>query len=83
MTETVKEYGTSLRYGHKRIHESLPRMLTLWFDIGDAVVKTEAEGGGGAGGAAAVRAAAKEKKVCAEVTATMKGFLSSLPPFTW
>ena len=33
----IKYYGLSLRYGHSHIYESLPRLLTHWFDNTDSL----------------------------------------------
>ena len=38
-----KQYGKSLAYGTKYLYQSLPRMLTLWLDLGTAVFNIENE----------------------------------------
>ena len=35
LTKALTNYGTSLSKGHHYIFQSLPRMLTLWFDFGE------------------------------------------------
>ena len=42
--EVITHYATSLRYGHRHVYESLPRMLTLWFDVGAAAAAHEVGG---------------------------------------
>ena len=37
LSNSIKNYGTSLKYGHKYIYQSLPRLLTLWLDDGSIV----------------------------------------------
>lgn len=32
---TVENYAQALRYGTKNIYQTMPRMLTLWLDLGD------------------------------------------------
>jgi serine/threonine-protein kinase ATR len=51
--EIVTHYATSLRYGHRHVYESLPRMLTLWFDVGAAAAAHEAAAAGGGSSRAA------------------------------
>ena len=36
-------YATSLRYGHRHVYESLPRLLTVWFDVGASAAAHEAK----------------------------------------
>ena len=38
MVSCLRNYVRSMSHGHKHILRSLPRMLTLWFDLGDEVV---------------------------------------------
>ena len=76
LSETVREYGASIKYGHRHIYESLPRMLTLWFDIGDRVYEAEAEG-------MENRNSAKLKKVFAEVLFAINTFSDQLPLYKW
>ncbi|KAL3865678.1 hypothetical protein ACJMK2_043042 [Sinanodonta woodiana] len=37
----VKSFGQSLRYGNQYIYQSMPRMLSLWFDFGSGVMEYE------------------------------------------
>jgi len=32
LAQVLEHYGASLKYGHKHIFQSLPRLLTLWFE---------------------------------------------------
>ena len=41
VVEVIQHYATSLRHGHRHAYESLPRMLTLWFDVGAAAAFVE------------------------------------------
>jgi serine/threonine-protein kinase ATR len=94
--EIITHYATSLRYGHRHVYESLPRMLTLWFDVGAAAAAHEVPAGGtsrsggggsnrgGAGGGGGLTAEQqKERKVASQITSTLKTFSQSLPLYTW
>ena len=35
---TVKQYARSLRFGSKYTYETIPRLLTLWLDMGEDAV---------------------------------------------
>ena len=37
----VSFYGKSLRYGCSYIYQSIPRMLSLWFDFGTSLAERE------------------------------------------
>lgn len=77
LSETVREYGASIKYGHRHIYESLPRMLTLMFDIGDRVYEMENAGFTDA------RNAAKVKKVFGEVLYAISSYSDQLPLYKW
>ena len=34
LPEVIRNYGLAVQYGHRHIFQSLPRLLTLWFDFG-------------------------------------------------
>ena len=34
LPDVIKSYGMSMMYGHSHTSQSLPRMLTLWFEFG-------------------------------------------------
>ena len=34
LPDVIKSYGSSMMYGHSHTSQSLPRMLTLWFEFG-------------------------------------------------
>jgi len=38
----LQHYGDSIRWGHKHILQSLPRLLTLYFEFGNKVAAVEA-----------------------------------------
>jgi hypothetical protein len=38
----LQHYGDSIRWGHKHILQSLPRLLTLYFEFGNKVATVEA-----------------------------------------
>jgi hypothetical protein len=40
--QALKHYGESVRLGHKAILQSLPRLLTLYFEFGSKVAATKA-----------------------------------------
>ncbi len=42
LSEVLKNYAESLRYGNKRIFQSLPRLLTLWFENANKAAAAEA-----------------------------------------
>lgn len=77
LSETVREYGASIKYGHRHIYESLPRMLTLWFDIGDRVYEMENMDN------VDTRNAAKLNKVFTEVLYAINTFSDQLPLYKW
>ncbi len=33
--EVLRNYGKSVLYGHTHIYQSMPRMLTIWFEYGN------------------------------------------------
>ena len=82
VVEVIQHYATSLRHGHRHAYESLPRMLTLWFDVG-AAAAAAAAAAGGAAGAEHAGAGAKERKVATTATNSLKDFSQKLPLYTW
>jgi len=38
ISHVISNYGSSLTYGHRYIFQSMPRMLTLWLDFGEALL---------------------------------------------
>ena len=88
--DIITRYATSLRYGHSHVYESLPRMLTLWFDVGAAAAAHEATAARSSGrGAAAATTSTltaeqqKERRVAKKATDVLKQFSGSLPLYTW
>ena len=80
--EVILHYATSLRYGHRHVYESLPRMLTLWFDVGAAAAAHEAALSG-RGSKSLTSDQQRERKVATAATNTMKDFTQRLPLYTW
>ncbi|XP_075536838.1 ATR serine/threonine kinase meiotic 41 [Dermacentor variabilis] len=39
MVHVVRHYGESLRYGCQHMYHSMPRMLSIWFDLGSQVAE--------------------------------------------
>ena len=37
LPEVIRNYGLAVHYGHRHIFQSLPRLLTLWFDFGSHI----------------------------------------------
>ena len=35
LPQVLSNYGLSVQYGHRHIYQSLPRMLTVWFQYGN------------------------------------------------
>ena len=96
VVEVIQHYATSLRHGHRHAYESLPRMLTLWFDVGAAAAKSaDANGSGtsnqGSRGQQQQRqnqptltsVQQKERKVALLATNSLKDFSQKLPLYTW
>jgi hypothetical protein len=42
-TQVLQHYGRSLEHGHRHILQSLPRLLTLYFDYGTEVVARKSQ----------------------------------------
>ena len=80
--EVILHYATSLRYGHRHVYESLPRMLTLWFDVGAAAAAHEVAPSG-RGSKSLTSDQQRERKVATAATNTMKDFTQRLPLYTW
>ena len=47
--EVLRNYGKSVLYGHKHIYQSMPRMLTIWFEYGNYCSANPAHSGNKAG----------------------------------
>ena len=99
VVEVIQHYATSLRHGHRHAYESLPRMLTLWFDVGAAAAmhaetptSTAQNGNGSRLQTGAQRTQnqpqltstqLKERKVALTATNSLKDFSQKLPLYTW
>ncbi len=68
----------ALDAGHKYLYESLPRILTLWFDYGAAVADAAASGGGGSSSTASASTATRSSYTC--VPSLQRAAVSCLPP---
>lgn len=42
LPEVIRNYGLAVQYGHRHIFQSLPRLLTLWFDFGAHIKSIQA-----------------------------------------
>ena len=88
--EVITHYATSLRYGHRHVYETLPRMLTLWFDITSAAAAHERRIKSSSSGGASGRERGgltpdqqREWKVATQATNVLKDFTQRLPLYTW
>jgi serine/threonine-protein kinase ATR len=88
--EVITHYATSLRYGHRHVYETLPRMLTLWFDITSAAAAHERRSKSSSSGGASGRERGgltpdqqRERKVATQATNVLKDFTQRLPLYTW
>ena len=77
--DVINFYATSLRYGHRHVYESLPRLLTVWFDVGASAAAHEAKDRR----QQLTVEQQKERKVASKVTANLKTFASTLPLYVW
>ena len=67
----LKNYGECIQHGTKTIYQSLPRMLTVWFEFGNDVIRAEK--------------ARKPypKEVVAKISDLMLVFLKKVPQAVW
>ncbi|KAK9914842.1 hypothetical protein WJX75_001188 [Coccomyxa subellipsoidea] len=71
LPEVLRNYGRAVQFGNCNIYQSLPRMLTIWFEYGDycyANVK---------------HADNRERSARSEVINVMQGFSKTLPLYVW
>jgi len=90
LPEVIKHYGESLVQGHAHVYQSLPRMLTLWFEFGFspaamAVAKEKGGRGGGGGGGGGARNAHEvaEREAARAVISQMASVTKSVPLHVW
>jgi serine/threonine-protein kinase ATR len=85
LPEVIKHYGESLVQGHAHVYQSLPRMLTLWFEFGSspaAMAVAKEKGGGGGGGARNAHEVA-EREAARAVISQMASVTKSVPLHVW
>ena len=93
LPRTLRHYGQSLALGHKYIFQSLPRLLTLWFEFGTAIARAMPRQGPqpsshGAsaqygGRKAAAPAAAPAGQMHAKVHGEISDLIRKLPVHVW
>mmetsp|Transcript_10928 Transcript_10928/g.67521 ORF Transcript_10928/g.67521 Transcript_10928/m.67521 type:complete len:2630 (+) Transcript_10928:210-8099(+) len=71
LTEVIRNYSHSLKYGHMHIFESLPRMLTLWYDFGAEIARMEGS------------VPSKERRIATEVMVLVQQCAKMLPVYVW
>eukprot|EP00854_Cymbomonas_tetramitiformis_P001078 gene1078-1627_t len=85
LLQTVRHYGMSLKYGHKHIYQSLPRMLTLWLDFGERSAGSTGSAAGLSMRASMPRSTPQsaQKKVMADLNQLMERMVKELPAYQW
>ena len=78
----VDNYGRSLQYGAKYIYQTMPRLLTLWLDLGSAIEEPldaryplDEEG--------RTRTIAQRRKVLEQCNSQVRKIIDRLPAFTF
>ena len=78
----VDNYGRSLQYGAKYIYQTMPRLLTLWLDLGSAIEEPldaryhlDEEG--------RTRTIAQRRKVLEQCNSQVRKIIDRLPVFTF
>eukprot|EP00963_Diacronema_lutheri_P004971 scaffold363_cov331-Pavlova_lutheri.AAC.92 len=71
LTEVIRNYSYSLKYGHMHIFESLPRMLTLWYDFGAELARMEGN------------IPSKERRIANDVMVVVQQCSKMLPVYVW
>lgn len=72
LPNVLQFYGKSVKNGHRHIYRALPRMLTLWFEFGTAMVGEPTKGNAGLPG-----------RTFNETMALMAEFAKSIPMHAW
>ncbi|GAB4817356.1 hypothetical protein N2152v2_004402 [Parachlorella kessleri] len=72
LPDVVYQYGNSVLHGHAHIYQALPRLLTLWFELGSYV---QSYGGRDP--------PAQERKPIADVHQHMRDFAKRIPLHLW
>eukprot|EP00883_Tetradesmus_obliquus_P008640 jgi/Sobl393_1/19368/SZX76090.1 len=70
LPQALEHYGESIRAGHKHILQSLPRLLTLYFEFGSKVAASKAVN-------------QKMRNTHTQVSGVMRGLLRNIPPYKW
>ncbi|KAL3137629.1 hypothetical protein ABBQ38_004906 [Trebouxia sp. C0009 RCD-2024] len=69
LPEVMRNYGLAVQYGHRHIFQSLPRLLTLWFDFGSHI-KT-------------ITVTQKNRQTSTAVANIMAAMAKALPSYAW
>jgi serine/threonine-protein kinase ATR len=84
--DAAQAYGASAKHGHRHVYASIPRMLTLWFDAGDAYEKMQ-ETFAATTSEIAKQELQKElqrsKKCCETITLTVRNYSNTFPLYKW
>ncbi|UPR01432.1 phosphatidylinositol kinase [Chloropicon primus] len=67
----LKNYGECIQHGTKTIYQSMPRMLTVWFEFGNEVVRMEKS------------RTPIPKEIAVKVSDLMLSFLKKVPKAVW
>ncbi|KAI3426356.1 hypothetical protein D9Q98_008728 [Chlorella vulgaris] len=78
LPDVIKSYGMSMMYGTAHTSQSLPRMLTLWFDFG-----TFRQAFRGMKPAPRADEKAAVEAACASIAAIVTGLAKHVPMHTW
>ncbi|KAK9858036.1 hypothetical protein WJX84_006124 [Apatococcus fuscideae] len=66
----LTNYGTSVQCGTHHIFESLPRLLTLWFEFGSQQMSSRST-------------SVKVRQVCTSIFGTINSLANALPQYAW
>eukprot|EP00878_Enallax_costatus_P022474 GHUV01023843.1.p1 GENE.GHUV01023843.1~~GHUV01023843.1.p1 ORF type:complete len:1333 (+),score=447.74 GHUV01023843.1:514-3999(+) len=70
LPSALSHYGESIRAGHKHILQSLPRLLTLYFEFGNRLAATK-------------QVTQKMRSAQTQISGVMKGLVRSIPAYKW
>ncbi|KAL0053239.1 hypothetical protein WJX82_003001 [Trebouxia sp. C0006] len=69
LPEVIRNYGLAVQYGHRHIFQSLPRLLTLWFDFGSHIKS--------------ITVTQKNRQISTAVANIMAAMAKALPSYAW
>ncbi|KAL0029509.1 hypothetical protein WJX79_000191 [Trebouxia sp. C0005] len=69
LPEVIRNYGLAVQYGHQHIFQSLPRLLTLWFDFGSHIKS--------------IAVTQKNRQISTAVANIMAAMAKALPSYAW